>query len=220
MLPVRCAISHCATRSTPTSSFSCHRPLNTDMNKLLTTAIVATCIALASSPTLASNQIGPYKIGMSNAQAVKFGLSDCVKNPNLPYINCKGVMPSLDRAYTLEVSFHSATKRIYSLTLTIPNGSILTEGLNIKTCELEGGQAEISAGLEFCYLPNNLRTIVDNPSYYTGRRKNDTYNPPRLVITLYGGEGTLSKFIHRKSVNAAKQRKSEEASARLKNGIL
>jgi hypothetical protein len=73
-------------------------------------------LIIGASASATDFNVGPYKLGMTNAQAAKYGLKDCAETES--EIKCTPLFPALD-IHRSSITFDRKTKRVVEIRATM-----------------------------------------------------------------------------------------------------
>jgi hypothetical protein len=169
------------------------------MNKYLLAAGLSA--ALLSSASAAEFNVGPYKLGMTNAQAAKHGLTDCKETWDA--ITCKPLFPSLD-IHRSSIVFDPKTKRVVEIVATMTHFPF--KGMSSTHVSTELAQSRYTDEQWFrmaqdmdSLLRKSLRLapctskLMKYDDYYTARKTEDCHVLPDQTRTImFGYNNTYS----------------------------
>lgn len=147
---------------------------------LLNTGIVVAVMACSHVSVAASKDfnIGPYRIGMTNAEASKPGLSNCEPDSIKRFMECDGQLPGEYFKYPIKLYFDMKTKRLERMTATFRDWRsdderipAMRAALNLGQCPAESlSPMEDWYSKEKCYVrPDQYRSISWDPGKDTRR---------------------------------------------------
>lgn len=173
--------------------------MRSDKIKTLASALLVGTLLIAD-PVIANPNVfgyGPYRLGMTNSQAKKIGISGCVSDSKtFTYVNCdvtsemKAIVSEVNSA---SVTFDSKTKVLRKIEVSIKDGNFsdALARLKVKSCPANWGAADDTG---WCYrAPNQTRLIiVEGPCQWRYCSKS-TYIKMRAEIDSKHVHGFLIK---------------------------
>lgn len=165
----------------------------------LRSGLIRASAALALSCPLAVSalNLGPYRIGMSNAEVSRIGMSHCKESTWL--IECRGVLQVLGKARDVALKFDAKRKTLVevSLVVTGPGWSdgtareILSE---LAASQCEAGLEEPSIFSLACFSrPDQVRRIV--------------WHTHRYWVSVRGHDGQAAAWFKNKQTTSARSRR-------------
>lgn len=146
--------------------------------------------------------IGPYRLGMTNAEAAKFGLSNCTPDSIHRFMECDGALQGEFADKPLRLSFDMKTKRLERMKAVFRDWASDDEriprmraDLKIEPCPPNSGSPTDWYLKEECHaLPDNYRTIRWDP----GRTWRHQVSVRHIEVSVMRSAGRVKEFFGKK----------------------
>lgn len=167
------------------------------MMSSFTRAIAA--IALASPLAAIAMNLGPYRIGMSNADAKRIGMYQCKESSW--QVECRGALQVLGESRDVKLTFDVKSKRLVDASLSVVGPSWKSETARdilaeLKASECKSNLEEVEIFSVACYgRPNQVRRVV--------------WSSNRYLVSVRGNDGQAAAWFQKqKATSDRKQRES------------
>lgn len=177
-------------------------------------AVMALMLATLLPAAVYASNIGPYKLGMTNAEAAKIGIHECeeARHPETgeATLRCKGVQEGGPQVFAPTVIFSKKSKRV----VLMSSGSIYGQnelGAIMRTLKLAACPSELAEDdntLFTCHFPDGIRHISWQSSADRGGL------PALWTVMVASQPGEARKFLATKE----KARKKADEMSRFQRG--